>query len=151
MIKIPKGTLIYRAARQCESVPTPRYCEDTGKTGVYFSVVSPYLSEQLRFEKGYDVVLSTYVLTDDVIVYKDKYCLRELAAMSPSHFDCPIYPIGNDFQTDVAKRGAELFLNARDLRYVKLVDHRPLPLHGNRRRRQYDRSALDEYVSRHRH
>ena len=35
---IPPNTMLYRAALTVEIHPTPRFCSDTEKTGVYFSM-----------------------------------------------------------------------------------------------------------------
>jgi hypothetical protein len=120
---IRKGVIIYRAAATLEVFPTPRFCDETEKTGVYFSVVTPYLSESMPIEKRHGLVLASYVLTDDIYVHNDKYYLAKegLARLfSPSHLDCGIFA-QHEFEERIAVRGAELFLNARDLRHIRFL------------------------------
>ena len=77
-IIIPKGAVLYRAATTLETKPQTRYCKDTGKTGVYFSLNSPYLAETMPTEYNEDLIVAEYTLTDNIVAYNDKYsCLYD--------------------------------------------------------------------------
>jgi hypothetical protein len=71
---VPAGSLLYRAAITGEARPTPRYCNDTGKTGVYFGAFSPYLSETMTTEYNRTLIVCQYVVIQDIkIMAFDKY------------------------------------------------------------------------------
>jgi hypothetical protein len=63
---VPAGSLLYRAAITGEARPKTRFCKDTGKTGVYFGAFSPYLSETMAVEYKRTLIVSQYVVTQDI-------------------------------------------------------------------------------------
>jgi hypothetical protein len=120
MIRIPKGIIIYRAAPVVEKSPRPYLCEDTMKIGIYFSIITPYLSEVHPLEKKRDLWLARYILVDDLLVHIDKF---DKSFPNQSHFDCKIGALPpTPWEDKISVRGAELFLNSKDLRSVRFLD-----------------------------
>jgi hypothetical protein len=106
------GTDLYRAspAGTVEQHPAPRLCNDTGKTGVYFTNNHPFLSECMAIEYDKDMDVAHYIITEPFTVEYGKYNFRRgrdlhhpsLSPVQPidniSHFDMDVGP-----REDVAK------------------------------------------------
>lgn len=70
---IHKGQRLFRAARTCEKHPKARKCRDTGKVGSYFSLDSPILSELIVDEYNEDMIISEYIVMEDILLLYDKW------------------------------------------------------------------------------
>lgn len=130
-VVIPANTVIYRASDVIEINPQPRLCDETGKTGVYFSAFSPYLAETMILEYGNSLYINVYELTKDISVNVGKYGFtRNYTGRyarfnwtvpeedNISHFDNEICPIG-DFIKEFNGVHGELFLVERELSTIQ--------------------------------
>ena len=77
--RIPAGTKLFRGSKTPEIVPVGRFCGDTHKIGVYFSVKTDVIAKMMlvehnKDERKYDVgYVTEYVLTKDLIMCDGKY------------------------------------------------------------------------------
>ena len=139
-IVIPKHTIFYRAAESLEYIPTPRYCDDTVKIGVYFSANSPYLAETMSTEYNKDLIIAAYETTEDIEVFNGKYSclydstslqymidnklpeqfnLRDGESRNISHVDSEL---GGVYSTvEPTKPYAEVFLTDNQLSKINLI------------------------------
>ena len=138
---IHRGTLLFRAADTIEEHPKPRKCNDTGKTGVYFSFNSPYLSETMCLEYKKDLSIAVYkVIRDITDVSIGKYAFtrgytgryaNEWDDVPPednwSHYDEGIRSIWTNIR-DPGELCAELFLTGDDLAKIEFIDSYFMPL-----------------------
>lgn len=130
MVTIPAGQYLYRAAPTVEEHPTPRFADDTGKTGVHFAYWSPYLSEMMIPEYEKDLWVGVYEIIEDITgLYPGKWdrpdCLEECPPeCNVSHIDFNIGPIYwlRDFYKDDHDGHMEVFLTEKDLSKIKLID-----------------------------
>ena len=121
MYTVQYNTMLYRAAPVVETKPKPRYCNDTLKTGVYFSMNHPFLSETMCLEYKSDLVISVYRTTKPFHVIIGKY-----TAPNGSHYDQDIEPVeetrtkpnGSYFEVH---KCAELFLVEKDLTKIEFI------------------------------
>ena len=88
MYSVKAGSMLYRAAPRVETKPKPRYCQDTYKTGVYFSMNHPYLAETMCLEYKSDLTVAVYRVTKPFHVIIGKY-----SNPSGSHYDPEIEPV----------------------------------------------------------
>jgi hypothetical protein len=117
MHRIPAGTILYRAALTLEEHLTPRYCPDTGKTGVYFAIGSPYLSETMTIEYDHDLIVGVYQLTKTIRVREGKYAFRKQKKKNISHIEFGLSAVNEQMQR-APPGSAELFLVERHLQSV---------------------------------
>ena len=118
---LPKGIILYRAAETLEEHPTPRFCNDTYKFGVYFACGSPYLSETMCTEYNQTLIIGVYCTTQPIILANGKYSHRICKCLyNMSHVDNSIDAVFATKHTD--DQFAEVFLTEDDVKNVKLID-----------------------------
>jgi hypothetical protein len=142
---LPAGTILYRAADTVERNPTPRECPDTGKTGVYFSALDPYLAETMTIERNRPLEVAVHELARPVIHISDgKYAFRqgrkynEMPDPLPdeynlSHIDFNVEPTHRRAKP-LNDACAELFLTPPDLDAVKFKRYYRMTVREARRR-----------------
>jgi hypothetical protein len=123
-LKIPAGSRLYRAAITEEQIVQPRYCPDTGKTGGYFSIFHPFLSETMADEYHRPLILSQYNLNTDIAVILGKYSSNLLGPdenqnVSHIEFGPNIIPINRDLEYHGYY--AELFIKNSDLNKLQFL------------------------------
>lgn len=136
--KISVGAYLYRASKTVEEHPTPRECGDTGKTGTYFALGNPYLSEMMCVEYGESLWVARYKVVEDIenlsigkYGFTNGYTGRYAKSWNEvppednlSHIDFDIYPIinyGGKYK-DEPNGHVEVFLTERDLVKIEFVD-----------------------------
>jgi hypothetical protein len=120
-LKVPAGSRVWRAARTEEKVVTPRYCRDTGKTGGYFSIFHPYLSETMADEYHKDLIVSEYEISEDIFVLVGKYShsfLPENEDLNLSHIEFGPKISAINPELTYSYHYAEVFLRDLDLNKV---------------------------------
>jgi hypothetical protein len=133
---IPIRTILFRAAETLEEHPTPRFDPDTSKTGVYFAMNTPYLSETMSVEYNRDLIVGVYQLMKRIKVPKGKHTAWQAECddkgLAPergrhvapeynwSHIDKNMNATHHGI-VDAPRESAELFLNPEDLQYVKFI------------------------------
>ena len=117
-----KGNLLFRAVENSGDLLTPKYDEDTGKTGCYFSCGHPCLSDSMTLEYDKPLVRGKYLLKDDVKVVRGKYAYRDLPEhhQNVNHYDDDIGALTLDI-FDVFKY-AEVFLVPSEFDKLELLD-----------------------------
>ena len=118
---IPSNTMLYRAALTVETHPTPRFCSDTEKTGVYFSMNHPWLSENMVIEYDTDLLISVYKTTEPITVAIGKY-----NSSGGSHIEPEIIPLNDYVNTPHGEYyqnhpAIELFLTHENLSKIEYV------------------------------
>lgn len=135
--KISVGEYLYRASKTVEEHPTPRKCGDTGKTGTYFALGNPYLSEMMCVEYGESLWVARYKVVEDIENlsygkygftngYTGRYS-NPWHDVPPednlSHIDFNINPIINVEEGEYKEvPGVEVFLTEKDLVKIEFVD-----------------------------
>jgi hypothetical protein len=158
-IVVVHNTPLFRATplHTAERNPTPRFCSDTHKTGVYFSAYDSYLSECMPIEYQQDMEISEYKVLYDTHIPFGKFAYRILQgrpreAGPPAQVLCdpPGYPPTSPghnishFETRTGPRVehslgdpdfkpyhemyAEVFLNPTHLHNIEYVDTFPFRL-----------------------
>lgn len=149
---IPKDTLIYRCAPVLDG--NSRYCNETGKTGLYFSTY-PLQSLAMCIEYNKDMNLGVYKLKKDVKVIRGKYSHKKLdkkyyrncfgfskrckvrETENISHFDPEIYCMDLSIKYEInlmcgwlknTKKDGELFLSENDLQFIEKLDEYHVPV-----------------------
>lgn len=128
-MKIFPDEMLFRAALTVEEIPKPRYCEDTCKTGVYFALNHPFLSETMTIEYDTDLVVAVYKVVKPIKLYVGKYA-REYGP----HFDPEVIPVarcGVTMDLDGLSTG-EVFLTENELSRIKFVGYYPCTQFGTR-------------------
>ena len=120
VVVLPDGILLYRAAETLEEHPTPRFCNDTYKFGVYFSCGSPYLSETMCTEYNQNLIIGVYQTTQPILLVHGKLAHQDQdSQFNISHVDESIGPM---FATRIDDAlFAEIFLTEDDVKNVKLL------------------------------
>ena len=121
MFSVRANSMLYRAAPVVETKPKPKFCHDTWKNGVYFSLNHPYLAETMCLEYGSDLVISVYKTTRPFHVIIGKY-----TSSTGSHYDQEIEPVETTNCEPVGKyfesnKCAELFLDQSDLSKIEYI------------------------------
>ena len=117
IVDVPIGTILYRANDVVEESPSARYCEDTGKTGTYFSANSPYLAETMCTEYNKDMFVSKYKVTEviRVVVGKYTFCDEDVSHIDPEI--TPLYAEREDEETPYA----ELFITHKQIHKIRYL------------------------------
>lgn len=121
VVDVPIGTILYRANDIIEEVPSARYCNDTGKTGTYFSANSPYLAETMCTEYNKDMFVSKYKVTEviQVVVGKYTFCDEDV-----SHIDPDVTALYTEREAN-ERLGetpyAELFITQKQIHKIKYL------------------------------
>lgn len=128
IIPIKKGLHLYRSTLfdidkdkdkfDNNNIPKPIYDDETDKSGVYFSVINPTLSEFMTLEYNKDMFLYTYQLTDNITVNCGKYSNPEI---SENHIDIEIEPISINYKIEELPPSYELFISEKDLNKIKFI------------------------------
>ena len=118
---IQANIMLYRASLIVEPQPQPRLCDDTGKTGVYFSMNHPFLSENMVIEYDSDLPIAVYKTIAPITVSVGKN-----ASKTESHVDYKINPVNDtanlpygDYYTHYP--AAELFLTQENLSKIQYL------------------------------
>ena len=119
VVDVPIGTILYRANDVVEETPSARYCEDTGKTGTYFSANSPYLAETMCTEYNKDMYVSKYRVTQviRVVVGKYTFCDEDV-----SHIDPDVTALYTE-QEAAEKPYAELFITQKQIHKIEYLGY----------------------------
>lgn len=144
MITLEVGTLLFRCSKSAEFVPTPRFCSDTKKTGVYFTnnikLAELMLLEHSESPESYDnkhytEFITVYELTDDIDMSYGKYATNNIG----SHYDpeC-IFPIVKSelyeyFCRNIiseTKNIAEIFLDFEDIKKIEYKTCWPISINN---------------------
>ena len=122
MYTLSKGTRLYRAAEEYDYFFMPHYCEDTGKTGCYFSYNDPFLADSMALEYQKPLKRGEFVTTDDIKCTVGKYAFRDLPPkkQNVNHIDFEIGALV--LEDDPSRNYAEVFLTQKELDKLKLVD-----------------------------
>lgn len=148
---MPAGTIVYRARNAMD--PTfhlsPNECEDTGKTGLYFSDYK-LLCVGMALEYQTDIHLCMYKTVRSVVLFGGKYCFRDINPEryfkdgvfqfnvnivedeNINHFDQGAVPIYDNVET--AHRGqsedlfGEIFIGGSELDCLELLGVEELTL-----------------------
>ena len=122
MYVLPKGSRLYRAATEYDYFFMPHYCEDTGKTGCYFSFNDPFLADSMALEYDKPLKRGEFVTTDDIKCTVGKYAFRNLppGQQNVNHIDFEIGALTLD--DDPSRNYAEVFLTQKELDKLKLID-----------------------------
>ena len=136
-----KGTKLYGTypvtCTDTDGILKARYCEDTGKTGKYFST-GKFIPLGMILEYDKAMNLWTFELSEDVKCYEGKYSFREIEAdrfangfinvhpiKSYNHSDDDMWPIhdlfGSPFMRLWDGTEAEVFLTEESLKNVKVI------------------------------
>lgn len=158
---VHSGAMLFRADDKPIENPKPKYCNDTGKTGVYFSCNNVYIAETMCTEYMKTMTISRYVLTADVTVNVGKYGFTRGYTKYPtsgwqtvdpvdniSHYDDTLWPIDLNVVSIGHKadyRHSELFLVESDLQYVKYLDYYVMTV-GECIRKWYKQSWFEDMV-----
>ena len=123
MYVLPKGSRLYRAAVEYDYFFMPHYCEDTGKTGCYFSFNDPFLADSMALEYDKSLKRGEFVTTDDIKCYIGKYSFRYLPPGQNTNINHIDFEIGAlVLRDDPSRNYAEVFLTEKELNKLKLVD-----------------------------
>lgn len=117
---IPSGSMLYRGALTVEPNPIPRLCNETGKTGVYFALNHPFLSENMCLEYESDLNIAVYKTTAPITLEVGKYESRS------SYIDFDVEPVngfryiemGDYYQS---RRSIEVFLTQNELTKIQYL------------------------------
>ena len=122
MFPLPKGTRLYRAAEEYDYFFMPHYCEDTGKTGCYFSYNDPFLADSMALEYQKPLKRGEFVTTDEIKCTVGKYAFRNLppGQQNVNHIDFEIGALTLD--DDPSRNYAEVFLTQEELGKLQLID-----------------------------
>lgn len=123
-VKIPKGTILFRAIidknnsyKSFENLK-PNYCEDTNKNGLYFSIITPTLSEFMSLEYIKPVVIGIFILDKDIEVNNGKYTEP---IRTEGHIDIEVEPLSVNYQN--LPPSYEVFIPSKDLKYVRYTNY----------------------------
>ena len=121
--QLPRNVLLYRAAETVEQFPKPRYCNDTGKTGTYFSANSPYLAETMCQEYNQNLFVSVYKVVKPIELFIGKYSYRKTWRSYDERFNIPhIDPdVSAIYASDCESAYAEVFLTSQELDNIRFV------------------------------
>ena len=123
MYVLPKGSRLYRAATEYDYFFMPHYCEDTGKTGCYFSFDDPFLADSMALEYKKPLKRGEFETTDDILCDYGKYSFRYLPPGEDTNINHIDFEIGAlTLDDDPSKNYAEVFLTKKELDKLKLVD-----------------------------
>jgi hypothetical protein len=115
-VTIQKGTSLYRTQPvSCDIELNERYDSDTGKNGVYFSD-GIYIALGMILEYNKPMYLCEYVVTENIICYKDKYSFRKL---EPDRF----------YKSIKDARKGKFVPNTDPLKSYNHIDNTLLPMH----------------------
>ena len=132
LIKLSKNLHLFRTSLFDidNNIPKPNYDKnETGKYGVYFSVITPILSHFMTLEYNQNLYLYTYQLTNDIFVNCGKYSYIENdnnENNSKNHLDLDIRPISLNYNYDEMYKkigpSYEVFISYEDLNKIKFIN-----------------------------
>lgn len=153
--------MLFRADDKACEHPIPKYCNDTGKTGVYFACNNVYLAETMCVEYMRNMTIARYVLEADIEVNVGKYGFTRGYTKYPtsgwdkvdpsdnvSHYDDTLWPIDLNVIAIGHKadyRHSELFLVEEHLKHVRYIDHYTMTV-GECVRKWYKQSWFEDMV-----
>lgn len=142
---LPAGSIIYRAhnTEDPSAYLNANYCEDTGKTGLYFSDKKK-LCMGMGVENGVDIALCTYRVKQSIVLYEGKYSFRNInpdryfrdgrflcdtdviSEENISHFDQSAIPVFDGAERIYGGQSGEflgeIFICDRELENLMLLD-----------------------------
>lgn len=161
MTTIHNGTMLFHAADIPIERPIATYCNDTGKTGMYFACNNVYLAETMCLEYMQNLTISRYILEADVNVSVGKYSFTRGYTKYPttgwdkidpedniSHYDDTLWPIDLNVISlghHADYRHSELFLVEADLQHVRYLDCYTMTV-GECVRKWYKQSWFEDMV-----
>ena len=123
MYTLPKGSHLYRAVVDFEQLREQHYCEDTGKTGCYFSFNDPFLADSMALEYQKPLKRGEFIVKEDIKCYVGKYSFKGLPPkkQNVNHIDFEIGTL--TLEDDPSRNYAEVFLTEKELDKLTLNDY----------------------------
>ena len=122
MFSLPKNAKLYRAVEYMDKLLEPHFCQDTWKTGCYFSFNDPFLADSMVLEYNKSLFRGEFETKEEIKCYIGKYAHNKLPEdqQNVNHID---FDIGALTLFDIPnKRYAEVFLTADELSKLELKE-----------------------------
>ena len=122
MYRLPKGTRLYRAVVNFDELFQPHLCQDTGKTGCYFSCNDPFLADSMALEYRRPLFRAEFKVKEEIKCSVGKYAFRKLppGKQNVNHIDFEIGALTLD--DDPSRKYAEVFLTQNELYKLEMMD-----------------------------
>ena len=120
MLSLPIGSKLFRATKTKEQLLSPHYCNDTGKTGCYFSFNDPFLADSMALEYNCPLFRAEFEVKQIINLYEGKYRCLQLPEEEKNinHIDWDIGAM--TLFDDPDKYYAEVFLVEEELKKLKM-------------------------------
>ena len=120
MFSLPKNARLYRAVEYCDKLLEPHFCQDTWKTGCYFSFNDPFLADSMVLEYNKSLFRGEFQTKEEIKCYIGKYATNKFpkGPENVNHIDFEIGAL--TLFDDPNKRYAEVFLTEKELSKLEL-------------------------------
>ena len=124
MFSLPINSRLYRAVEIYDKLLEPHFCQDTWKTGCYFSFFDPFLADSMVLEYNKPLYRGEFITKKEIKCYIGKYAIpcdvENDEQKNVNHIDFDIGAL--TLFDDKSKRYAEVFLIPQELRKLELKE-----------------------------
>ena len=112
MFSLPKNATLFRAVEYKDKLLEPHFCQDTWKTGCYFSFNDSFLADSMVLEYNKSLFRGEFKTKEEIQCYIGKYTMPK-DKENVNHIDFDIGAL--TLFDDPNKRYAEVFLTEKEL------------------------------------
>ena len=122
MFNLPINSRLYRATEYLDELTVPHYCQDTGKTGCYFSFYDPFLADSMVLEYNKSLFRGEFITRATIQCYVGKYKCLTLpeGQQNVNHIDFDIGALTLYDNPEICY--AEVFLTENELSKLQMKD-----------------------------